>query len=188
MFQAKNSLIVLLCMLTVGCGSQTPTLQPPLVLPTATADFSTVDGAMFDVTVEPIATQQRATIEALPTVTPTIPPIDNSDVTPISSSETGIRGEILIGPTCPASSPDFNEEACDDQPFPGVISIFDAEGNLLTVVQSNIRGRFAEPLDPGTYVIYPEPGPTMETSGPQTIEVIEGEYTPVRIQYDSGIR
>lgn len=172
----------------VGCGNAQPTLQPPLVLPTATADLSTVDGAMFDVTIEPIVTQQRATIEALPTVTRTLAPLDNVDSTPVGSTGTGIRGEISIGPTCPAASPQLNEEACEDQPFPGVVSIFDSEGQLVTVVQANIRGRFTQNLDPGVYVIYPEPGPTTETTGPQTIEVLDGDYTALRIQYDSGIR
>lgn len=168
-------------MALVGCGIQQPTLQPPLILPTATPDLSTVDGAMFDVTVEPIATQEQATLDRPPTPTRTLEPLDSSDVTPVSVSGTGIRGEVTMQSDCPPDAED-----CEDQPFPGVVRIFNAEGQLVAVVQANIRGRFSQRLDPGIYLVFPEPGPGVQTSGEQTVEVIEGEFTTVRIQYAGG--
>jgi hypothetical protein len=100
---------------------------------------------------------------------------------------TGIEGYVTIGPMCPGPVPAFGTQ-CPDQPYQATLIILDGDNNQITQIQSDIDGFFRITLEPGTYTIHPVPGKTFPNASDQSVKVMEGEYTRVLIQYDSGIR
>jgi len=108
---------------------------------------------------------------------------------PLNTSESGIEGQVSIGPMCPVERPD---RPCPDKPFAASIEIQnqDEQGRHLTV-RSDADGRFRVKLEPGRYKLTPmapNPGAPPHAPGPQAVTVESGKYTHVTIKYDSGIR
>jgi hypothetical protein len=104
-------------------------------------------------------------------------------------SNSGIEGEVLIGPMCPVVQLD---QPCPDKPFEASIEIRgqDNHGDHLTI-RSGKDGRFRVKLAPGKYrltPISPNPGAPPHAPPPQSVTVESGRYTHVTIRYDSGIR
>jgi len=104
-------------------------------------------------------------------------------------SNSGIEGEVLIGPMCPVVQLDH---PCPDKPFEASIEIRgqDNHGDHLTI-RSGKDGRFHVKLAPGKYrltPISPNPGAPPHAPPPQSETVESGRYTHVTITYDSGIR
>src|SRR5262250_2554940 len=71
----------------------------------------------------------------------------------LNTSESGIEGQVSIGPMCPVERPD---RPCPDKPFEASIEIQnqDAQGDHLTV-RSGKDGRFRVKLAPGKYKLTP---------------------------------
>jgi hypothetical protein len=105
-----------------------------------------------------------------------------------TTSDSGIEGKVTIGPTCPGPArPD--DPACADKPFQATIKILDSGSALVSQVQSDANGDYRAQLQPGTYIVDPQPGESpMQRAQQQTVSVMAGQYTRVDIQYDSGIR
>jgi hypothetical protein len=108
---------------------------------------------------------------------------------PPKTSDSGIEGEVSIGPMCPVERPD---RPCPDKPFEASIEIQnqDNQGSQLTG-RSGKDGRFRVKLTPGKYKlapITPNPGAPPHAPPPQSVTVESGKYTHVTIRYDSGIR
>jgi hypothetical protein len=108
---------------------------------------------------------------------------------PLNLSDSGIEGEILIGPMCPVVQPD---QPCPDKPFEASIEIRGQgdRGDHLTV-RSGKDGRFRVKLAPGKYKltpISPNPGAPPHAPPPLSLTVESGRYTHVTVRYDSGIR
>jgi hypothetical protein len=108
---------------------------------------------------------------------------------PLKLSDSGIEGEVLIGPICPVVQPD---QPCPDRPFEASIEIRgqDNHGDHLTV-RSRKDGRFRVKLAPGKYKlspISPNPGAPPQAPPTQSVTVVSGRYTHVTIRYDSGMR
>lgn len=98
----------------------------------------------------------------------------------------GIEGQVWIGPACPG--PQSLASPCPDQPYQATIAVLKADGEVIAHIQSDAQGRFHLELPPGTYVLRPEsPGP-LPFAAEQTVIVVAGQFTPVQIIYDSGIR
>jgi hypothetical protein len=107
----------------------------------------------------------------------------------LNKSESGIEGQVSIGPMCPVERPD---QPCPDKPFAASIKIQnqDDQGDHLTV-RSGEDGRFRVKLAQGKYKLTPlapNPGAPPHAPGPQTVTVKSGKYAHVTIKYDSGIR
>jgi len=107
----------------------------------------------------------------------------------LNSSESGIEGQVSIGPMCPVERQD---RPCPDKPFAASIEIQnqDDQGDHLTV-RSGEDGRFRVKLAPGKYKLTPmapNPGAPPHAPPPQSVTVESGKYTHVTIKYDSGIR
>lgn len=101
------------------------------------------------------------------------------------SPNTGIEGQVLIGPMCPvvqAGTP------CPDQPYQAAIAVLDKNGRQVAQFQSDAQGRFLVSLAPGTYTVRPGSPDGFTRAGEQTVTVVSGQYTQVTITYDSGIR
>jgi hypothetical protein len=106
---------------------------------------------------------------------------------PSSSGDSGIRGTVLLGPTCPVET---LESPCPDRPLADVqIRVFRG-GDVVATVRSDEEGRFAVALDPGHYevqAVVEQGGPGM-SARPVDVSVTNGVFTDVNVPVDSGIR
>jgi len=99
------------------------------------------------------------------------------------SGDSGIRGLVLVGPTCPvehAGSP------CPDRPLATELQI--VRGTVVVgTVRSGEDGGFRVALDPGSYTIRSgRPGPP--SLRPVEVTVRPDAFTSVTLTFDSGIR
>lgn len=99
--------------------------------------------------------------------------------------DSGIRGQVVYGPTCPVQRPGH---ACV-RPYQATISILSRPtARLIARAHSSLDGRFSIALAPGRYVLVPRAGRPYPRSSPQAITVRPHRYTSVIINYESGIR
>lgn len=103
-----------------------------------------------------------------------------------SEPGTGVEGVVTLSGACP----DAQDAVCPDRPFVATVDVRDESGRQVQSVRSDEDGRFRVDLDPGAYTLVPvvaESG-APPTAAPQSVEVVAGRYTSVRISYDSGVR
>ncbi|HTM68476.1 MAG TPA: hypothetical protein VL426_04195 [Candidatus Binatia bacterium] len=107
---------------------------------------------------------------------------------PETTSASGVRGVVLIGPNCAAKkAPD--DGSCADKPYAADLRIATKNGTPVKKFSSGADGRFAVGLIPGTYVIgQPPTAPSMPSAQDQTFTVAEGAWTDVTLHFDTGIR
>ena len=98
----------------------------------------------------------------------------------------GIEGTVLVGPQCPVVR---EGEDCPDRPLAAKIEVKAGE-RLVARFSSDAQGKFRVPLAPGAYSLVPEgsSGNVLPRGIPQDVTVTAGQFAPVSIQYDSGIR
>lgn len=96
----------------------------------------------------------------------------------------GIEGLVLIGPMCPVVRPG---ESCPDKPFSAEVAVQTPSGREAARFRSDEEGRFRVALKPGTYTLVPKSN-GIQMAPEAQVTVADGEFTPVRITYDSGIR
>jgi hypothetical protein len=104
-----------------------------------------------------------------------------------SSGDSGIRGTVLLGPTCPVET---LESPCPDRPLADVEIRVLRGGDVVATVRSDDEGRFAVALDPGRYevqAVVEEGGPGMSAK-PVDVLVTNGVFNDVNVPVDSGIR
>ena len=97
----------------------------------------------------------------------------------------GVEGQVLLGPMCPVVE---QGQECPDQPYQATLTVVDRNGIQITQFQSDAQGRFRVPLVPGDYVLHPESPNGLPFAGDQPFSVETGRYTPITVNYDSGIR
>jgi hypothetical protein len=102
----------------------------------------------------------------------------------------GIRGTVLLGPTCPVeSSPGANDPVPCLTPYAATLVVLDNEGVKVATVTSGADGKFQLDLAPGDYVVTPESGTdSYPIAQPQSVTVSAGTYTEIQVNYDTGIR
>lgn len=110
----------------------------------------------------------------------------NKIVSPIPSNS-GVKGTILIGPTCPVEQFPPKDE-CKDKPFQADVIIKNSSGLKVGEFVSKIDGTFEVPLSPGTYVLEPQSSNVLPRGETQTVIVEQNKFTQITINYDSGIR
>jgi hypothetical protein len=100
---------------------------------------------------------------------------------------TGIKGVVTIGPTCPVEQ--VGQPPCV-APLAATLAVTSADdGSVVARVTSSDDGTFSVDLPPGDYVIVPEPGGDPFPVGqPVEVSVEAGSYAQVEVSYDSGIR
>ncbi len=105
---------------------------------------------------------------------------------PIYSYESGIYGEITIGPITPVCRIDV---PCD-RPYQATVKVeTQDESQVITQFTSNKNGKFRMKLQPGTYVLLPITETPLYPRGyKQTVEVKPHNFTRVTIYFDTGIR
>jgi hypothetical protein len=102
--------------------------------------------------------------------------------------DSGVRGTVMVGPTCPVERmpPDPN---CADKPFQTLVTIFRANDltHAFVLTQSDANGRFSAALPPGDYVLGAGEAALPDCDNP-TVSVEPRGYASVVISCDSGIR
>jgi hypothetical protein len=111
-------------------------------------------------------------------------PAEQGEAIPIES-DSGIEGQVSIGLGCPA--PTGPDPECAARLSALTVSILDERGQTVQQVQPDTDGRFRLSLPPGSYVVYPERGPWINARE-QTVVVASGQFTQVRVVYESGVR
>ncbi|HYZ14573.1 MAG TPA: prealbumin-like fold domain-containing protein [Actinomycetota bacterium] len=109
---------------------------------------------------------------------------DGGDEAALSS---GVRGQVLLGPTCPVVQ---KGSPCPDEPLEGVeVRALAGDGDIAETT-SGEDGRFELELPPGRYtleaVVRPD-GPGMFAK-PVAVTVTAGAFVEVVVPVDSGIR
>jgi hypothetical protein len=103
-----------------------------------------------------------------------------------SPADSGIRGTVLSGPSCPVVTA---ESPCPDRPWQGTVRATASDGSVAGEATTDQDGGFQLPLFPGSYVVAavtPDGGPP--TAKPQRVTVTDHTYAHVQLTVDSGIR
>jgi len=107
-----------------------------------------------------------------------------SPATPTPPADSGIEGQVFIGPNCPVVR--VGEE-CPDQPYQATLTVNNPKGERIVQIQTEEDGQFKIPLPPGEYILHSE-SDGITHAGEQTVIVEAGAFTQVIVNYDNGIR
>ena len=121
-----------------------------------------------------------------PTETATSTTTGGGGILPYNS---GVRGTVLLGPTCPVQRipPD---PQCADKPYATNIAVYKAGGSTaLTTGKSDATGAFEFALPPGSYTLVIS-GATMSLPrcNDTNVTVLPNAYATADISCDTGIR
>jgi hypothetical protein len=99
--------------------------------------------------------------------------------------DSGIRGKVLYGPTCPVERPG---ERCE-RPYDATLRIrLRRTHKVVETVRSGDDGRFKVRLRPGRYVVEPVLRRRYPYAAPVPATVRAHRFTRVTVSFDSGIR
>ena len=102
--------------------------------------------------------------------------------------DSGVRGVITTGPTCPTESIP-PRPGCEDRPYETVIRVRELpDGELVTKARSGKRGRFHARLEPGRYRLSPRGGNPYPLCSSTDVTVKAHKFTVVHLGCDTGIR
>ena len=102
-----------------------------------------------------------------------------------SRPDSGIRGQVWYGPTCPVQRPN---QTCV-RPYQASITIRRQPGGTVVArVRLGTDGRFTARLTAGSYLLTPRNGKPYPRAQPETVAVHRHRFTAVTIRFDSGIR
>ena len=107
----------------------------------------------------------------------------NSTLTP--AKDTGVEGQVLLGPMCPVVRLD---QPCPDRPYQSTLIVLNLAGNKIAQIQTDVIGVYRLALLPGDYIMHPESPNMMPYAQDQPFSVLAGQFTKLDIVYDSGIR
>ena len=113
---------------------------------------------------------------------------DGNPITPTPNLPSGVRGSVILGPTCPVGEPGATDPIACLTPYAAQLVIVDTDNNVVGRVTSGADGRFEIDLAPGDYVITPLGGDPYPQAQPVAITVPAGGYAEVQINFDTGIR
>lgn len=100
----------------------------------------------------------------------------------------GVRGTVLLGPTCPVER-DPPDPMCADKPYATAILVFRAGVKTPFVIgNSDTSGVFQFSLPPGAYTIEAGNGTKLPSCSPIAVTVKAEGYTAVTLSCDTGIR
>ncbi|TSC69065.1 MAG: hypothetical protein G01um101456_360 [Parcubacteria group bacterium Gr01-1014_56] len=106
------------------------------------------------------------------------------------SSTSGIKGTVMLGPTCPVMR-DPPDPACADKPYKTTLVLTTPDGaRVLKTFSSDEKGVFSLQVQPGDYAIRSAAAanilPYCASTG--SIKVRAGIYTTANVSCDTGIR
>lgn len=105
------------------------------------------------------------------------------------SAQAGIRGTVMLGPTCAGPERVPPDPDCADKPYVTTVTVSRAgAGSVLATAQSDSRGRFEFSLPPGEYTVTAKGGDVLPSCGTVEITVGPSGYGTADISCDTGIR
>lgn len=106
---------------------------------------------------------------------------------PLPAQENGVKGQALIGPTCPVITV---ESPCPDKPYQAIFTVLRLDGQEVTRFETDAQGKFEVALPPGDYILHPEvpAGKMIPSAADVPFTVNPGEFTELIVSFDSGIR
>jgi hypothetical protein len=106
------------------------------------------------------------------------------------STTQGIRGTVMVGPTCPGPRGGPADGACADKPYATSLDVTTVDGSrTIKTFASAADGTFQVTLPPGEYAI--KNGSTQvlpRCSSAGTFTVTAGSFATVPVSCDSGMR
>ena len=100
-------------------------------------------------------------------------------------TDSGVQGEVRIGPVSPVEQPGVPNDA----PYAATLQIVRAsDGKVVAETKSGADGSYRVALPPGRYVLQAVNGEPLPIAPSQEFTVSAGQFTTVRVDYDSGIR
>ncbi len=102
-----------------------------------------------------------------------------------ATRESGIEGQVLMGPMCQVAQ---QGQGCPDQPYQATLTVNSPKDGTILQFQTDGGGHFKIPLAPGEYILHPESPNGIPFAADQSIMVGASQYTQVVVNYDSGIR
>jgi len=100
-------------------------------------------------------------------------------------TDSGVQGEVRISPLNPVEQPGVE----NDGPYSATLRVRRAsDGKLIAETTSDEEGLFRVALPPDAYILEPVNGDPLPTASPQQFIVLSGQFTTLRVDYDSGIR
>ncbi len=109
--------------------------------------------------------------------------------TSFAQYHSGIRGTVLLGPTCPVmrNPPD---PQCADRPYATQISVARTVDptHPIATTQSDAQGAFQVTLSPGDYVVSAAGGTMLPRCSSTDATVSPNAYTSIAVSCDTGIR
>jgi len=106
-----------------------------------------------------------------------------------ASSESGIEGIVLIGPTRPVVR--VGDDTPDEVPIATQLQVVRApDGGEVARLESGQDGKFRIALPPGEYVVRQaqEPGRRYPIAAEVPVQVHSGKYSSITLHLDSGLR
>ncbi|MGH9275771.1 MAG: META domain-containing protein [Acidimicrobiales bacterium] len=102
-----------------------------------------------------------------------------------TTSQSGVRGTITAGPTCPVERPD---QPCPPQPLAVHILAIGSDGTTVAETESAGDGSYQMALPAGHYTLRVDTGGTFPTCPDSEVTVEAGAQAVVDITCDTGIR
>jgi len=107
---------------------------------------------------------------------------------PTTNTGSGIRGKVMLGPTCPVERipPD---PGCADKPYAAPVTIFHANDltHAFLYAQSDANGMFSASMPPGEYILIVGEKNLPRCDQPQ-VTVLPHIFASTTISCDTGIR
>lgn len=99
----------------------------------------------------------------------------------------GIKGQVLIGPMCPVMQVD---NPCPNEPYQANLFVLNLRGEEVLRFSSDAEGKFEVKLPPGDYILHPESpeGQPIPYAADVPFTIIPNEFTNIIVTFDSGIR
>jgi hypothetical protein len=108
-----------------------------------------------------------------------------STASPTQLLDSGIRGTVLLGPTCPVQQE--GQSPCVT-PYAAVLVVTDSDNREVARTTAGADGKFEVRLPPGDYIVLPQPGDPFPHAPPTDVTVVANHFVEVEINYDTGIR
>jgi hypothetical protein len=105
-----------------------------------------------------------------------------------TGGDSGISGQVFVGPTCGGPIGSANSTECADKPYAATITVLDPAGKMVTSFSTDAEGRFRLTLEPGKYTLHPESSGAMPAAVDVPVQVVSGQFLVLTITYDSGMR
>lgn len=104
-----------------------------------------------------------------------------------ASLTSGVRGLVLLGPTCPVMQID---NPCPDEPYQAKLTVLTLDGQVVTRAASDAEGKFEIKLPEGDYILHAEnpEGQALPYADDTEFTVAADKFTEIEIHFDSGIR